>query len=94
MHTSQPTVGKSAGHLIRELHSTPLWFHGWQVSGIFAPFEYQMDNNILKIKPSFLTLMKLKISEKLMAAEDSSNRFCSDMTSKCWTRDIDFGEML
>jgi hypothetical protein len=94
VHTSQPTVGKSAGHLIRELHSTPLWFHGWQVSGIFAPFEYQMDNNISKVKPSFLMLMKLKIPEKLMAAEDSSNRFCSGTTSKRWTREIDFGEML
>jgi hypothetical protein len=60
----------------------------------FAPFEYQMDNNISKVKPSFLMLMKLKISEKLMAAEDSSSNFCSGMTSKRWTREIDFGAML
>jgi hypothetical protein len=54
-----------------------------------------MDNNISKVKPSFLMLMKLKISEKLMAAEDSSSKFCSGMTSKCWwTREIDFGAML
>jgi hypothetical protein len=38
--------------------------------------------------------MKLKISEKLMAAEDSSSKFCSGTTSKRWTREIDFGAML
>jgi hypothetical protein len=53
-----------------------------------------MNNNISKVKPSFLMLMKLKISEKLMAAEDSSSKFCSGTTSKRWTREIDFGAML